>query len=559
MGKIRQFIGNLRGPKGTTFTPHISQEKDLSFTNDGGLPNPETVSLMPDPATVSADGLMSAADKAKLDGIPADATNNAGTITEIRMNGASVSAGGVADLGTVVTDVSGKLDASRVGTANGVAELDANGKVPSSQLPAYVDDVLEYASLSAFPESGETGKIYVAVDTNVTYRWGGSAYVVIGSSLALGETSSTAYRGDRGKIAYDHSQTTGNAHNMTKTDIGLGNVPNVSTNDQTPTYTAASTLAALSSGEKLSVAFGKIAKGISDLIAHLADNVKHITAAERTAWNNKVDKAAGKGLSTNDYTTAEKQKLENIESEAQVNEVSAAQYATALGGISLLTKENTALKNALNNLIAGLSAPLTMTMNGTKGFVFMEDAAAGNISALTVDSSLSGTALYVQVRDSTNAIRQATATVSSTGNVPISGLSVARGRNWVYVTKTAYVWDNPASTVSHKSTTIGNDHYPTNGVDFTITYPRDKELGAEVDKGYLIWDEFLEICGYKVTRTAYASTAAAIAGFNSGETVVVKTAHGVEYSKYNEYAKISQVPPANSTVTYYRETLSLRT
>ena len=266
----------------------------------------------------------------------------------------------------------------------------------------------------------------------------------------------------------------------------------------------------------------------------------------------KVDKVSGKQLSTNDYTTAEKQKLEGIEAEAQVNEVSAEQYATALGHISYLSKENQSLKNALNNLIAGLSVPLTMTMNGTKGYLFLEDAAAGNVSALTVDSSLSGTTLYIQVRDTyANTMQSVTATVSSTGNVPVSGLTVAYGTNQVYVAKNAYVWNNKMST------TIGTDHYPTNGVDFTITYPRDKQLGAEVDKGYLIWDEFLEICGCKVTRTAYASTAAAIAGFNNGDTVVVKTTHGVEYSKYNEYAKISQAPLADSTVTYYRETLLL--
>ena len=102
------------------------------------------------------------------------------------------------------------------------------GKVPASQLPAYVDDVLEFANLASFPATGESGKIYIALDTNLTYRWGGSSYVVMSSSLALGETESTAYRGDRGKIAYDHSQITGNPHNTTKADIGLGNVDNTS-------------------------------------------------------------------------------------------------------------------------------------------------------------------------------------------------------------------------------------------------------------------------------------------------------------------------------------------
>lgn len=119
-------------------------------------------------------------------------------------------------------------------TANGAvydlttkADL-VDGKVPSSQLPSYVDDVLEFANLASFPATGESGKIYIAIDTNITYRWTGTGYAEISASLALGETASTAYRGDRGKTAYDHSQATGNPHNTTKADIGLGNVDNTS-------------------------------------------------------------------------------------------------------------------------------------------------------------------------------------------------------------------------------------------------------------------------------------------------------------------------------------------
>ena len=122
----------------------------------------------------------------------------------------------------------GAIPSTDKGSAGGVAELDGNGMVPSAQLPSYVDDVLEYASQSAFPATGESGKIYVALDTNLTYRWSGSAYVEISPSLALGETSSTAYRGDRGKTAYDHSQVvSGNPHQVTASDVGLGNVDNV--------------------------------------------------------------------------------------------------------------------------------------------------------------------------------------------------------------------------------------------------------------------------------------------------------------------------------------------
>ena len=103
----------------------------------------------------------------------------------------------------VTTALAGKVDTSSVGTANGVAGLDNTGRVPSSQLPSYVDDVLEFASLSEFPVTGEGSKIYIALDTNKTYRWSGSDYVEISESLALGETQGTAYEGNKGKANAD--------------------------------------------------------------------------------------------------------------------------------------------------------------------------------------------------------------------------------------------------------------------------------------------------------------------------------------------------------------------
>ena len=109
------------------------------------------------------------------------------------------------------------------------ADLDDNGKVPSWQLPSYVDDVLEYGTFALFPAVGESGKIYLAKDTNLQYRWGGSSYVVVNSTLALGETAQSAYPGDKGKTSYDHSQVvTGNPHGVTKAQVGLGNVDNTS-------------------------------------------------------------------------------------------------------------------------------------------------------------------------------------------------------------------------------------------------------------------------------------------------------------------------------------------
>lgn len=94
-----------------------------------------------------------------------------------------------------------------------------DGKVPASQLPSYVDDVIEYTSVSAFPATGESGKIYVAQDTNKTYRWGGSAYVEISESLALGETASTAYPGNKGKANADAIGTLSSLTTTVKADL----------------------------------------------------------------------------------------------------------------------------------------------------------------------------------------------------------------------------------------------------------------------------------------------------------------------------------------------------
>lgn len=103
------------------------------------------------------------------------------------------------------TTITNNLNAfiSTKGQPSGLAELDSTGKVPAAQLPSYVDDVLEYSTKAQFPQTGETGKIYVAKDTNLTYRWTGTQYLEISQSLALGETSSTAYPGDKGKANRD--------------------------------------------------------------------------------------------------------------------------------------------------------------------------------------------------------------------------------------------------------------------------------------------------------------------------------------------------------------------
>jgi len=100
------------------------------------------------------------------------------------------------------------------------------GVIPATQLPSFVDDVLEFVALANFPATGEAGKIYVATGTGITYRWSGTTYVEISASLALGITSATAYRGDFGNTAYLHSQVVGNVHGVTAAQVGLGNLTN---------------------------------------------------------------------------------------------------------------------------------------------------------------------------------------------------------------------------------------------------------------------------------------------------------------------------------------------
>lgn len=114
------------------------------------------------------------------------------------------------------------------------ASLGEDGKVPASQLPSYVDDVVEFENRAGFPESGEENKIYVAKDTNIIYRWSGSDYVEISASLAIGETGSTAFAGDRGKALEDRIALLGdlaNKNTVSTTEIDNNAVTTEKIND----------------------------------------------------------------------------------------------------------------------------------------------------------------------------------------------------------------------------------------------------------------------------------------------------------------------------------------
>lgn len=161
---------------------------------------------------VHTDNNYTSAEKTKLSNIETEANNySLPTMSTDVKGGAKVGNGlevtnDILSVDITPTDI-GAISASEKGATNGVAELDENGYIVTNQIPGYADSIDSYSDVSLFPATGDSGVVYVDTTTNKTYRWTGSDYVEISSSLALGETSSTAYRGDRGAEAYAHGVT----------------------------------------------------------------------------------------------------------------------------------------------------------------------------------------------------------------------------------------------------------------------------------------------------------------------------------------------------------------
>lgn len=120
-----------------------------------------------------------------INGVTYDLTQNRSWTIAAGITSFNTRTGAITLLSSDVTTALGFTpeNAANKGVANGYASLDGAGLIPSTQLPSYVDDVLEYTDLSSFPLTGTTGKIYVDLTTNKVYRWSGSTYIEVSPTV----------------------------------------------------------------------------------------------------------------------------------------------------------------------------------------------------------------------------------------------------------------------------------------------------------------------------------------------------------------------------------------
>ena len=274
----------------------------------------------------------------------------------------------------LVAELSNFKTSLNIGKANGLASLGSDGKVPSAQLPSFVDDVVDsyIVSGSTALSSGwlsatstgaaftpETGKIYVVLTTgnylNKTYRWSGTTYVEISPSIVIGTGTGNAADG---KIVNDHINNT--TVHITSTERTYWNGKqdvNVTTNDHTGTSKEQS---------------------IKSWIDYLITELK-----------TKVTSVSGKGLSTNDFTDALKTKLEGIAEGAEVN-VQSDWGETSTASDAYIKNKPVSLKNPYS---------LTINLKDTDNQTVYDGSSAKTI---TITSSSIGAAASSHTHASTD-------------------------------------------------------------------------------------------------------------------------------------------------------------
>lgn len=270
------------------------------------------------------------------------------------------------------------------GAPNGLASLNESGIIPSAQLPSYVDDVIEVDTFSNLPGTGESGKIYIVQDTNLTYRWSGTDYVEISKSLALGETSSTAYPGDKGKATTDKLNRipdklitdTVNV-NQSTTEAVLNfttyrqEAQQVSRNTLTITSATISQAGLMSSSDKTKLDGLKDQAGITSDINAVQTNLE-------THINNK---------SNPHEVTKDQVGLGNVDNTSDANKPISNATQTALNGKFSATDGN-ALKQRVDNIPELVATDITVDSDNDSVNISLDKTSI-------VDGTLSGTTINI--------------------------------------------------------------------------------------------------------------------------------------------------------------------
>ena len=270
------------------------------------------------------------------------------------------------------------------GAPNGLASLNESGIIPSAQLPSYVDDVIEVDTFSNLPGTGESGKIYIVQDTNLTYRWSGTDYVEISKSLALGETSSTAYPGDKGTATTDKLNRipdklitdTVNV-NQSTTEAVLNfttyrqEAQQIGRNTLTITSATTSQAGLMSSSDKTKL------EGLKDQ-AGITSDINAVQTNLETHINNK---------SNPHEVTKDQVGLGNVDNTSDANKPISNATQTALNGKFSATDGN-ALKQRVDNIPELVATDITVDSDNDSVNISLDKTSI-------VDGTLSGTTINI--------------------------------------------------------------------------------------------------------------------------------------------------------------------
>lgn len=270
------------------------------------------------------------------------------------------------------------------GAPNGLASLNESGIIPSAQLPSYVDNVIEVDTFSNLPGTGESGKIYIVQDTNLTYRWSGTDYVEISKSLALGETSSTAYSGDKGKATTDKlnripdkliTDTVNVNQSTTKAVLNFTTyrqeAQQVGRNTLTITSATISQAGLMSSSDKTKLDGLKDQAGITSDINAVQTNLE-------THINNK---------SNPHEVTKDQVGLGNVDNTSDANKPISNATQTALNGKFSATDGN-ALKQRVDNIPKLVATGITVSSDNDSVNISLDKTSI-------VDGTLTGTTINI--------------------------------------------------------------------------------------------------------------------------------------------------------------------